>query len=318
MDLINTSIHSVTAFAPVTCANVAVGFDILGFAFENIGDYVTLELRKDNKIIIESIISKDTLPFSTDNNIASFVIKKLCQDLKIEHGFSVKIKKGIPVSSGMGGSAASSVAALVAFNAFLHTPLSLYELAKYALLGEELVSGQQHADNIIPCLFGGLTLIHSMHPIGVIQLPIPDVYCILIHPHLQVPTMQARKTLRTELPLRDYVKQSAHLAAFISAIYSNNIALLNQIMNDVLIEPQRAKFVPGFYKIKEAALKAGALGMSFSGSGPSLFALAKNEDEASAISTIMSEILNSENISSDCWVSRISKKAAHITQSIQE
>lgn len=314
MDLINTHMHSVTAFAPATCANVAVGFDILGFALEDVGDYVTLEPRHDNKIIIESIISKDSLPFSTDNNVASFVIKKLCQDLKLDMGFSIKIKKGIPISSGMGGSSASAVAALVAFNSFLLTPLSLDELAHYALLGEELVSGYQHADNIIPCIFGGFTLIRSLNPIDVIQLPIPDLFCVLIHPHLQISTMQARKILKHELPLKDYVKQSANLATFISALYSNNILLLQKSLIDVLIEPQREHFVPGFYKIKKAALKAGALGASFSGSGPSLFALAKNQNDANEISKVMKEQFQIENIVSDCWISRISHNAARITQ----
>lgn len=315
MNSINTNIHSVTAFAPATCANVVVGFDILGFALEDMGDYVTLESRSDNKIIIESIISKDSLPFSTDNNIASFVIKKLSQDLKLDVGFSIKIKKGIPISSGMGGSSASAVAALVAFNAFLDTPLSLHELVQYALLGEELVSGYQHADNIVPCMFGGLTLIHSLHPIDVIQLPIPDLYCVFIHPHLQISTKQARKILKSELPVKDYVKQSANLAAFIAILYSKNISLLKNILVDVLIEPQRAHFVPGFYKIKQASLKAGALGVSFSGSGPSVFAVAENKNNAVEIGKVMSEQLKSENITSDCWISRMSKNAAHVTQS---
>jgi homoserine kinase len=315
MHSINTNIHSVTAFAPATCANVAVGFDILGFALENVGDYVTLDSREDNKLVIDSIESTETLPSDTDQNTASLVIKKLCQGLKLNIGFSIKIKKGIPLSSGMGGSAASAVAALVACNAFLNTPLSSHELAKYALFGEELASGQQHADNIVPCIFGGLTLIHSLDPIAIVQLPIPDLYCVLIHPHLHVSTMQARKILKTELPIQDYVKQSANLAAFIAALYSNNLSLLQKSLTDVLIEPQRAQFVPGFYKIKEAALLAGALGVSFSGSGPSLFALATNESDAHEICKVMSEQLQYKNIHSDFWISRISKKGAHVTQS---
>ena len=315
MNSINTNIHSVTAFAPATCANVAVGFDILGFALESVGDYVTLNCRDDNKIIIESIHSDENLPLDADKNTASFVIQKLCQDLKLDIGFSIKIKKGIPLSSGMGGSAASAVAALVACNAFLTTPLSSEQLAQYALLGEELASGQQHADNIVPCIFGGLTLTHSLNPIEVVQLPIPDVYCVLTHPHLHISTEQARKILKSELPLKDYVKQSANLAAFISALYSNNISLLQKSLTDVLIEPQRAQFVPGFYKMKQAVLEAGALGVSFSGSGPSIFAFAKDNSCAVEISKVMREQLKNENIDSDCWISRISKNAAHVTQS---
>ncbi len=314
MTTINNAIHSVTAFAPATCANVAVGFDILGFALDNIGDTVTLTRREDNLIIIESIDAKEELPLDSDKNTASLVIKKICHDLKLDIGFSIQITKGIPLSSGMGGSAASAVAALVAFNAFVNTPLSSHELASYALLGEELASGQAHADNIVPCIFGGLTLTHSMQPIEIVQLPIPEVTCILIHPHLHVSTMQARLALKTELPLKDYVKQSANLAAFIAALYTNDVSLFQKSLNDILIEPQRALFVPGFYKIKAAALNAGALGVSFSGSGPSLFALAHPEN-AAEICKAMQDQLKKENINSDAWITSISKAAAHVTHS---
>jgi homoserine kinase len=312
MNSINPHLHSVTAFAPATCANVAVGFDILGFALEEVGDYVTLTRRDDNKIIIESINSNEILPLEADKNTASFVIQKLCEDLKLNIGFSIQLKKGIPLSSGMGGSAASAVAALVACNAFLNSPLSLYELVQYALLGEKMASGQQHADNIVPSIFGGLTLIHSLEPLNVVQLPIPDLYCVFVHPHLHVPTMQARKILRSELPLKDYVKQSANLAAFIAALYLNDIALLQKSLTDFLIEPQRAHFVPEFYKIKEAALNAGAVGVSFSGSGPTLFALIKKISDAEVIREVMQKQLKCKNIASDCWISRISKKASHV------
>ena len=316
-NLINLNIHAVTAFAPATCANVAVGFDILGFALENIGDEVTLTRREDNKIIINSINHIDTsnserLPFEINKNTASLVIQKLCQDLKINAGFDINIKKNIPLSSGMGGSAASAVAALVAFNKFLTTPLSSHQLAHYALFGEELASGQAHADNIIPCIFGGLTLICSHDPIEIIQLPIPDIYCVLIHPHLQVSTKEARKILKPDVPLKDYVKQSANLAGFISALYMQDLLLLKKSLMDIIIEPQRAQFVPEFYKIKEAAIKSGALGMSLSGSGPSMFAFAENKNTAEKISKAMQDQLKKSNINSDVWISRISKEAAHV------
>lgn len=312
MDVIKNNVHSITAFAPATCANVAVGFDILGFALENIGDEVTLTRREDNQIIIEAIDSTENLPFAPEKNTASLVIQKICQNLNINTGFSIKIKKNIPLSSGMGGSAASAVAALTAFNAFLHTPLSLEKLAQYALLGEAFASGQAHADNIVPCIFGGLTLIRSHDPIEVIQLPIPDIYCVLVHPHLHVSTKQARKILKPEVLLSDYVKQSANLASFISSLYTYDLVLLQKSLSDILIEPQRAQFVPEFYKIKEAALHAGALGMSLSGSGPSMFAFADNKNTAENISKAMQDQLKKSNINSDVWISRISKEAAHV------
>lgn len=313
MNKIKTSVQKVTAFAPATCANVAVGFDILGFALEAPGDHVTLSKRDDQQIIIESIDSTETLPFATENNTASVVVQKLCQHLNLDIGFSIHIEKGIPLRSGMGGSAASAVAALVACNAFLTNPLSLEELAWFALFGEEVASGDAHPDNIIPCLFGGLTLIQSQNPIKVVKLPVPELYCVLIHPHLQVATREARVSLDKNIALTAYVQQSANLASFIAALYEHDHRLLQQSMNDSLIEPQRAKFVPEFYKIKDAALQAGALGMSFSGSGPSMFAFAKTETEARNIASAMRLPLQRANIQSDCWISPIGKQAAHIT-----
>ena len=312
MKKINASIQKVKAFAPATCANVAVGFDILGFAFETLGDYVTLTRREDQQIIVESIHSQEKLPFAAGENTASVVIQKLCQQLNLDIGFSIHIEKGIPLSSGMGGSAASAVAALVACNAFLTAPLSAHELAYFALFGEKAASGEAHADNIIPCLFGGLTLIQSQNPIKVLNLPIPELYCVLLHPHLQVAPRDARNALKKEITLQDHVQQSANLASFIAALYENDYLLLQQSMRDVIIEPQRAKFVPEFYKIKDAATEAGALGVSFSGSGPSMFAFTRTREEAQKVSGAMRLPLQKANINSDCWISPIGKKAAHV------
>jgi homoserine kinase len=309
MVALNSSIKSASAFAPATCANVAVGFDILGFALQDVGDVVTLTRREDSQIIIEKIDSKQTLPLDPNQNIASYVIKKICEDLKLNIGFNITIKKNIPLSSGMGGSAASAVAALVAFNYFLDKPLSKEQLARYALMGEAMTSGQAHADNIVPCLWGGLTLIKSIDPIEVVSLPIPDnLFYAVVHPDLHVSTKQARAVLSDKISLKDFVKQSANLANFISALYTGN----SVEFEDVVIEPQRSRFVPEFYEIKKAALGAGALGFSFSGSGPSLFALAKTKKDAEVISAAIQSQLKNNNIRSDSWVSNISQKPAHI------
>lgn len=313
MNTLNPNLHSITAFAPATCANVAVGFDILGFAFENIGDTVTLTKRADQKIVIEAIHAAETLPSDTHKNTASLVIQKLCQDLHLETGFSISIQKGIPLSSGMGGSAASAVAALVACNAFLDTPLTPHELVSYALVGEALASGQPHADNVVPCIFGGFTLIQSSQPLEVIQLPIPEIFCALVHPHLQVATQEARKILKDSVSLKDHIKQSANLAAFIAALYRNDFGLIQKSLCDIIIEPQRAQFVPRFHHIKKAALDAGALGVSFSGSGPSMFAFAEQKETAERICQAMREPLKNEKIAADSWVSAISKTGAYVT-----
>jgi homoserine kinase len=317
MKLLKQNLHSVTAFAPATCANVAVGFDILGFAMDAIGDTVTLTRRNDTKLTVDKIDSNDSIPLDPDKNVATIVIARMCRDLNLKIGFSTQIKKGIPLSSGLGGSAASTVAALVACNAFLEKPLSNQNLLHYALLGEEAMSGHRHADNVAPCLYGGFTLVHAVEDIQIIQLPIPDLLCVIVHPHLQVATRQARKILKEEMPLKNYVTQSANLAATISALYQRDDTLLQKSLVDVLIEPQRTHFVPGFHKLKNAALQAGALAVSFSGSGPSLFALTKSQDKAQAVGVAIRDTLYDENVISDFWISPIGSKGAYIISELE-
>lgn len=307
---------SITAFAPATCANVAVGFDILGFAFAGVGDYVTLTPRNDQHIVIERIDGDSSLPQAVEKNVASAVVQAVCRDRQLPYGFSLQLKKGIPLGSGMGGSAASTVAALVAVNAFLDEPLTRAQLIHYALLGEEVASGHRHLDNVVACLYGGLVLVHTREPLEVVSLPLPDVYCVIVHPHLRLDTREARHVLAPMLPLARYVEQSAHLAAFIASLYQNNPFLLQRSLTDVLIEPQRAALVPGFYAVKQAAIDAGALGVSLSGSGPSLFALTRDHAAAVQVSAAMQQAFMTENIAADVWVTRMSAEGARIVEAL--
>jgi homoserine kinase len=304
------------SFAPATSANMIVGFDILGFALYAVGDEVTLIKRNDGQIVIESIESEQELPLLSSKNTASIVIEKVCADLGVDCGFSLRIKKGIAIGSGMGGSAASAVAALVAFNHFLETPLSNEQLAHYALFGEELASGGKHADNIAPCIYGGVTLTRSIDPIDIIRLPTPNLQCVVIHPHLVVETKAARGILKSDVTMKNFVVQTANLAGFIAALYAKDMELLKRSLNDVVIEPQRAHLVPGFYQIKEAALNAGALACSFSGSGPSMFALSETTDEAREIAAKMVEGFMQLGVKADWWISPISNNGAHVIASL--
>lgn len=315
MHLLNSNIRTVKAFAPATVANVAIGFDVLGFTFAGVGDYIQLTRRHDDQFIIDTIKTvnaNEQLPFDIKQNTASYVIQKACAALNVRGGFNISIEKGIPLSSGMGGSAASAVAALTAFNAFLAKPLSPNELLPFALLGEEIASGQAHADNIAPCIFGGLTLTHSLDPVCVLQLPTPNLYCVLIHPHLYISTKAARKILKEHVPLKDHVKQSANLAAFITSLYESDLSLFAKSLEDNIIEPQRAHLIPAFYEMKNAALNAGALGFSISGSGPTLFAFAKTKQGAETVATRVQAILATVNIQSDYWIAAIQKNSAHV------
>jgi len=312
MDRFISSKKQVKAFAPATCGNAAVGFDILGFAIGDVGDSVILTKREDKHIQVVSIDSIEELPFSENKNTAAVAVKKMCEELDFPFGFSIHIKKGIPLCSGMGGSAASAVAALVACNGFLVNPLSAERLADFALFGEKAASGDAHSDNIIPCLFGGLTLTQSVNPIKVIQLPVPELYCTLIYPYLKVSTREARQVLKKNIPMKDYIKQSSLLATFIAGLYKKNYRLLRESLQDTIIEPQRSDFVPGFYQIKEEAMNAGALGMSFSGSGPALFALSPTLATANKVRDAMCDTLHQLGIGFEEWVSSISQQPARV------
>lgn len=303
---------TVSAFAPASCANVAVGFDILGFALDCVGDTVSLTRHQDKHLIIEAIEAEENLPYDIDKNIATWVIKEYCEAKQLPMNFTVRIKKGIALGSGMGGSAASAVAALMALNEFLSEPMDLITLASYAIAGEELVSGSKHGDNVVPCLYGGMTLNRSIEPLDVIQLPLIDLFCILIHPNLRVDTRDARAILPKEMPLKTYVKQSANLATFIAGLYEARYDLIQQSLDDVLIEPWRAKLVKGFYEVKAAAIAANALGASLSGSGPSMFAFAKTLPDANRIKENMIAAFASVDIASTGWVSKINPVGARI------
>ena len=305
---------SITAFAPATVANVAVGFDVLGFALDAVGDTVTLTKTTDvGKIEIESIKGLEGLPYDPAKNTATVGLVKMLQELGLPFGFKVSIEKGIPLSSGMGGSAASSVAAVVAANGFLPNSLSKSELLRYALEGERAASGAIHADNVAPSLFGGLTLIRSTDPIDVINIPYPKLFCVLIHPDIKVETKYARSVLATHLSLHQFVQQSAHLASFIAGCFQQDVELIKRSCKDFVIEEQRAHLIAGFYDVQIAALKANALACSISGSGPSIFALAANEQDCKLIKDAMILAFNKNGISKlDSWISPINQIGARI------
>lgn len=310
--ILNSQIITQTAFAPATSANLGVGFDILGLALDAVGDKVTLSKRDDGHIVIDKITALDGLPLESNKNTASYAVTKMCEDLGITCGFSLVIDKGIALGSGMGGSAASAVAAVVALNGFLTAPLTKAKLVEYALYGEEIASGGRHADNVAPCVYGGITLIRSLAPLDIISLPYPELYCVIVHPHLQVETKAARKILSPTVELKKYVEQSANLAATISALYQKDYQLLARSFQDLIIEPQRSRLVSGFTKVKAAAIANGALGAVLSGSGPSLLALGKSAEEAQRIAAVMVDAFAGENIVADYWISPINPNGAYI------
>lgn len=304
------SLTTARAFAPASIGNMAVGFDILGLAIAPLGDEVTLCKRSDKKIIITDIESDDEITFACECNTATVALLHACTTYRIHCGFDVQIKKGIPLSSGLGGSAASAVAAVVALNEFLVQPLTLAELATSAIAGETVASGAAHGDNVVPCSYGGFTLIQQLQPIRVVKLPTPDLFCIVVHPELKIKTKVARAILDSTMPLHTFVNQSANLAGFIAACYENNTELMRACLQDVLIEPYRAQLITGFQDVKQAALNHEALGCSISGSGPSIFALAKTKRQAENIRQAMQNAFQQHKINSQAWLCHFNSPAA--------
>jgi homoserine kinase len=245
-----------TAFAPASVANVAIGFDILGFSVDSLGDRVTLTRSETRGVRILSIrgVAED-LPLEAEKNTAGRALIAMVEGLRLDFGLEMQIDKGIPLSSGLGGSAASAVAAVVAANALLGEPLPLIELLKFAMQGEAVASGSMHADNISPSLYGGLVLTVGIENPHVKQIPVPPgVRAVVVHPHMFVSTKHARGILSRTVNMSDFVWQTANLAGFISGCYTDDLDLIRASLQDVVIEPQRQVLIPGFANIRDAAL----------------------------------------------------------------
>ena len=261
----------VTAFAPATVANVGIGFDILGHTVEAVGDRVRLRRIDEPVVRIRAVsgVGGYDLGRPEDAIPPAARVQAMHAALGLNFGFELDIEKGIPLASGMGGSAASAVAAVVAANALLEDPVPRLQLLKFAMEGEIVASGSAHLDNIAPCLFGGLVLTVGIDHPRVKQIPVPPaVRCVLVHPHMHLGTREARAMLKSDVTRSDFVWQTANLAGFISGCYSNDLDMIRDSFNDVIIEPQRQSLIPGFKDVQRGAMSAGALGCSISGAGP--------------------------------------------------
>jgi homoserine kinase len=277
-----------TAFAPATVSNVACGFDVLGFPLESPGDEVDARLAPSD-VRIDDIVGDDgRLPRDAARNTAGVAARALLDALGERRGVVLTIRKGLPLASGLGGSAASAVAAVVAVDALLEGHAPLETLLACALEGEGLGAAGAHPDNVAPCLYGGLVLVRHPSPPDIVRLPVPaGLMAVVIHPQLEIETARARAMLGTEVPLRAAIQQWANLGAFVHGLHRGDFALIARSLEDTIAEPRRAPLVPGFASIKRAAIDAGALGCSLSGSGPSLFALCVGSAVAAGVKAAM-------------------------------
>ena len=305
----------IRAFAPATVANVACGFDVLGFAVENPGDEVTITLTEKSGVEVLSITGDEgLLPLETSRNTVSLVIQEYLNHIgKSDLGVAIELKKMMPLKSGLGSSAASSVVGVYALNKLLGSPLTDVELLPFAMKGEELACGSAHADNVAPALLGGFVLVRSYNPLDVIKLPTPKrLYATIIHPHIEVKTKDARNILRKEVKLKDAVTQWGNLAGLITGIMKEDYDLIGRSLEDVIVEPIRSLLIPGFDKVKQKALNAGALGCSISGSGPSIFALSTDKAIAGQIGHAMTKVFDELNVQSEVYISKVSDQGPRI------
>lgn len=302
-----------TAFAPASVGNVAIGFDILGFAVDALGDRVSVARRSGAGVSIGAVRGvAGPLPQDPRDNTAGRALQALLEARAPGFGFVLEIDKGIPLGAGLGGSAASAVAAVVAANALLPEPCSLPQLLKFAMAGEEVASRARHVDNIAPSLYGGLVLTVGIDEPRVKQIPVPDgIRAVVVRPHMFLATAQARAILRSSVELADFVWQTAHLAGFISGCYTDDLDLIRVSLEDVVIEPQRQALIPGFHEVRTAAMRAGALGCSISGAGPSMFAWAL-EGEAPEVLSAMRREFQARGLATDGWIVEVNGRGARL------
>jgi homoserine kinase len=306
-------VNVATAFAPASVGNVAIGFDILGFSIDAIGDRATVRRTPGPGVQISAISGQvPDLPREASRNTAGRALLAMQQALELDFGFDLALEKGIPLSSGMGGSAASAVAAVVAANALLPEPRPLLELLHFAVQGEAVASGSVHVDNIAPSLYGGLVLTVGIDHPRVKQIPVPAaIRAVIVHPHMFLSTRHARAILKGSVQMADFVWQTANLAGFISGCYTDDIDMLRESFEDVVIEPQRAALIPGFGDVRGAALAAGAIGCSISGAGPTVFAWSLVE-HASTVCAAMAAAFARHGLASDQWITQLAPLGARI------
>lgn len=302
---------------PATVANLVCGFDILGMAVHEPYDEMEIRISESSEIIIRHT-DHYGLPEEASKNVAGVVLLKIQEELHLKHGFEVIIHKSIKPGSGLGSSAASAAGAAFGANILLGNRLSKEEIVHFAMFGEELASGVRHADNIAPCIYGGIALVKSSDPIDIIPLQSPDLFVAAVHPQVEVKTSDARQILKKSILLKDAVKQWGNIAGLVAGIEKNDHALIGRSLNDVIIEPIRSILIPKFDEIKTKSLQLGALGGGISGSGPSVFMLAEKEETAQNIAKMMKAVYDEIEIDSFVYVSKINPTGIEIINETED
>ncbi len=292
-------------FCPATIANLSCGFDVLGLCLENIGDEMIIRKSNVKGIQITKIIGAN-LPLETEKNVAGVAALSLLKELDIDYGFEIEIYKNIKAGSGIGSSSASAAGAVFGINELVGNPFTRKQLVDFAMKGEALASGSEHADNVAPCLLGGFTLVRGYNPLDIIRIESPnELYITVIDPQIELKTSEMRAILKPMISLKSAITQWGNLGGLIAGLYTNDYELIGRSLHDDIVEPLRGKFIPQFDLIKKAALENGALGSGISGSGPSIFALSKGIETANKVAKAMHTIYSKTEIPFEVHISKI-------------
>lgn len=303
----------IKVFAPASVANVAVGFDVLGFALESPGDEIIVREGKQPGLMISEIQGAGgKLPYDIMKNTAGYAAHRLLQFVgETDRPLEMEIHKKMPFGSGLGSSAASAAAGVFAINEFLKTGLTKYEILRFAVEGEQIADGAFHADNVAPALLGGMIMIRDNETLDIKKLHIPSgLFVSVIYPHIEILTKESRGILKQEVSFKDVIRQQGNLGAFVAAMYTSDFGMIGRSLQDLLVEPQRAHLIPHFYAMKEQAMNAGALGFSISGAGPSMFALSDNSGIAEKINEQANLLYQKNKVPVTTYLSKINHEGA--------
>lgn len=304
--------NRIQLFCPATVANICCGFDVLGLCLSTIGDEMVIHKTSEKGIRITKITDAD-LPFEPERNVAGVAALALLQHINTDFGFDIEIHKKIKAGSGIGSSAASASGVVFGINELLGKPFSKKELVQFAMKGEALASGSEHADNVAPALLGGFTLVRGYNPLDVIRIESPsELYATVIHPHIELKTSEMRAVLKPEITLKSAIKQWGNLGGLIAGLYTEDYDLIQRSLHDEIIEPLRSPFIPSFDSLKKVALENGALGCGISGSGPSIFALSKGFEIADKVAFAMNDQFSKTDIPFEIHVSKIDPQGIRI------
>ncbi len=302
--------NEITIFSPATVANVSCGFDAMGFALESLGDEMIFKKTESKEVVISKIEGAN-LPFEACNNVAGVVAQNMLKDANADFGLDIQIFKNFKPGSGLGSSAASASGTAYAVNELLSKKYSNLELTKFAMQGEVTACGSAIADNVAAAIYGGFVLIRNYEPLDIVSIPTPsELVATVIHPQIEIKTEDARKVMPSEIPLKTAIGQWANVGGLISGLHASDFDLIGRSLVDNVAEPVRKGLIPHFDAVKEASIKAGALGTGISGSGPSIFALSEGIETANKVKEAMHAVYKDSGIDFTLYVSRISTTGA--------